>query len=84
MVGLDELGFVLTDVEIARRPERLPSPWAEERPPLATETSVPGVFAAGDVRAGSVKRISSAIGQGAVAVAGIGRYLASLSPTDGA
>ena len=82
VVAQDEFGFVLTDVEVARRPEALPLPWPEDRPPLLAETSVPGVFAAGDVRAGSVKRISSAIGQGSVAVAGIGRYLASLSPAD--
>jgi thioredoxin reductase (NADPH) len=81
-VGLDEFGFVLTDVDVGRRPERLPVSWSEDRPPLLAETSVPGVFAAGDVRAGTVKRISSAIGQGSVAVAGIGRYLASLSSTD--
>ena len=81
-VGIDEFGFVLTDADVARRPELLPTAWPEDRPPLTAETSVPGVFAAGDVRAGTVKRISSAIGQGAVAVAGIGRYLASLSPTD--
>jgi thioredoxin reductase (NADPH) len=82
VVAQDEYGFVLTDVEVARRPELLPMPWPEERAPLLAETSIPGVFAAGDVRAGSVKRISSAIGQGSVAVAGIGRYLASLSPAD--
>jgi len=82
VVAQDEYGFILTDVEVARRPEFLPLPWPEDRPPLLAETSVPGVFAAGDVRAGSVKRISSAIGQGSVAVAGIGRYLSSLSPTD--
>jgi thioredoxin reductase (NADPH) len=82
VVAQDEYGFVLTDVEVARRPELLPLPWPEERAPLLAETSIPGVFAAGDVRAGSVKRISSAIGQGSVAVAGIGRYLASLSPAD--
>ena len=81
-VGVDEFGFVLTDVDVGRRPERLPASWPEDRPPMPAETSVPGVFAAGDVRAGTVKRISSAIGQGAVAVAGVGRYLASLSPTD--
>lgn len=83
VVAQDEFGFILTDVEVARRPEMLPMPWPEERAPLLAETSIPGVFAAGDVRAGSVKRISSAIGQGSVAVAGIGRYLASLSPADG-
>ena len=82
VVAQDEYGFILTDVEVVRRPEELPLPWPEERAPLLAETSVPGVFAAGDVRAGSVKRISSAIGQGSVAVAGIGRYLASLSPAD--
>jgi thioredoxin reductase (NADPH) len=82
VVAQDEYGFILTDVEVARRPELLPMPWPEERPPLLAETSVPGVFAAGDVRAGSVKRISSAIGQGSVAVAGVGRYLASLSPAE--
>ena len=83
VVGRDEFGFVLTDVEVLRRPELLPAAWPEERAPLLAETSVPGVFAAGDVRASSVKRISSAIGQGSVAVAGVNRYLASLSPTDG-
>jgi len=82
VLAQDEFGFILTDVEVARRPELLPLPWPEDRPPLLAETSVPGVFAAGDVRAGSVKRISSAIGQGSVAVAGIGRYLSSLSPAD--
>ena len=82
VVAQDEFGFLLTDVEVLRRPESQPMPWPEERSPLLMETSVPGVFAAGDVRAGSVKRISSAIGQGSVAVAGVGRYLASLSPAD--
>ncbi|HEX4788286.1 MAG TPA: FAD-dependent oxidoreductase [Actinospica sp.] len=82
VLAQDELGFLLTDVEVARRPELLPLPWPEERPPLLTETSVPGVFAAGDVRAGSVKRISSAIGQGSVAIAGINRYLSTLAPTE--
>ena len=82
VLAQDEFGFLLTDVEVFRRPELLPSPWPEEREPLLAETSVPGVFAAGDVRAGSVKRVSSAVGQGSVAVAGVNRYLASLSPTD--
>jgi thioredoxin reductase (NADPH) len=78
VVGLDEFGFVLTGTEVARRAELLPSPWPLDRPPLLTETSVPGVFAAGDVRAGSVKRIGSAVGQGAVAVAAISQYLDTL------
>jgi thioredoxin reductase (NADPH) len=43
---------------------------------LSLETSVPGVFAAGDVRAGSVKRVASAVGEGAIAIQQIHRYLA--------
>ena len=78
VVGVDEFGFILTDTEVSRRPELLPEPWVQSRPPFLAETSVAGVFAAGDVRAGSVKRISSAVGQGAVAVAAVAQYLHSL------
>jgi thioredoxin reductase (NADPH) len=74
---------VLTDTEVALRPELLPMSWPLDRPPLLTETSIPGVFAAGDVRAGSIKRIGSAVGQGAVAVAAISQYLDSLAEVDG-
>jgi thioredoxin reductase (NADPH) len=75
IVARDESGFVLTDAEMAMRPELLPASWPLDRPPLLAETSVPGVFAAGDVRAGSTKRVGSAVGQGEVAVAAINRYL---------
>ena len=75
VVGVDEFGFILTDAEVVRRPEMLPDPWAEQRAPYLSETSVPGVFAAGDVRAGSVKRIGSAVGQGAVSVAAVAQFL---------
>lgn len=68
-VLLDEHGFVCTDVRISadsRGPE-----WAElGRTPLPFETSVPGVFAAGDVRTGSMKRVAAAVGEGASAAAG--------------
>ena len=74
-VALDELGFVLTGLDVVRRPELLPQAWDQDRPPLPMETSVPGVFAAGDVRAGSIKRIGGAIGQGGTCVAAIGQYL---------
>ncbi len=82
IVARDEFGFVLTDSEMTLRPELVPTAWPLDRPPLLTETSVPGVFAAGDVRAGTVKRISSAIGQGAVAVAAVSHYLDTLADID--
>jgi thioredoxin reductase (NADPH) len=82
IVARDEFGFVLTDTEVSLRPELLPMSWPLDRPPLLTETSVPGVFAAGDVRAGSIKRIGSAVGQGAVAVAAISQYLDSLTDVE--
>jgi len=53
----------------------LPPDWPLERHPYFLETSVPGVFAAGDVRRQSVKRVASAVGEGAMAVTLIHRYL---------
>jgi len=50
--------------------------WPLERGPLALETSVPGVFAAGDVRRDSMKRVASAVGEGAMSVYLVHRYLA--------
>jgi thioredoxin reductase (NADPH) len=79
VIGVDEFGFILTDTEVSRRPELLPDPWPEQRAPFLSETSVPGVFAAGDVRAGSVKRIGAAVGQGAVAMAAVAQYLHGLA-----
>jgi thioredoxin reductase (NADPH) len=59
----DEKGFVRTGTELARSPY-----WTSGRQPFLLETSRPGVFAAGDVRSGSVKRVASAVGEGAMAV----------------
>jgi thioredoxin reductase (NADPH) len=70
VVALDDRGFVLTG------PDLPPQAWPIERVPLPFETSTPGVFAAGDVRYGSVKRVASAVGEGAVAVGSVHRYLA--------
>jgi thioredoxin reductase len=53
--------------------------WPPERPPALLETSTPGVFAVGDVRAGSVKRVASAVGEGALAVALVHAHLAALA-----
>jgi thioredoxin reductase (NADPH) len=72
----DRHGFVLTGRD-------LPPPPTPARPPARFETSVPGVFAIGDVRSGSVKRVASAVGEGAVAVQFVREYLADSGP-DGA
>lgn len=73
----DGHGFVVTghDLLAVGAPAESPS-WVGERAPLALETSVPGVFAAGDVRLDSMKRVASAVGEGAMAVANIHQYLA--------
>ena len=55
--------------------KQLPATWPWDRDPYYLETSVPGVFAAGDVRLGSVKRFASAVGEGAMAVAIVNPYL---------
>src|SRR5215210_5441290 len=64
VVRRDDRGFVLTGMDLGNPPPG----WPLDVPPLPLETSVPGVFAAGDVRHGSVKRIASAVGEGAMAV----------------
>ena len=56
-------------------PGEQPVGWPLDRPPYHLETSVPGVFVAGDVRADSVKRVASAVGEGAMAVTLVHRYL---------
>jgi thioredoxin reductase (NADPH) len=71
----DDNGFVLTGPGILGA--GLPELWPLERLPLGLETSVPGVFAAGDVRADSVKRVASAVGEGAVAVRLVQQHLSS-------
>lgn len=74
-VERDPQGYVLTGTDLLHD-GGLPSAWPLDRPPLHLETSVPGVFAAGDVRYGSVKRVASAVGEGASAVQLLHRYLA--------
>ena len=73
----DEKGFVITGADLLDDPDGR-FPWPLEREPFALETSVPGIFAAGDVRSGSIKRVASGVGEGSVSVASIHRYLASL------
>ena len=69
-VALDKDGFVLTGAATAAR-------WKAVRPPHDLETSRPGIFAAGDVRYGSVKRVAAAVGEGAAAIQAVHQYLAS-------
>jgi thioredoxin reductase (NADPH) len=73
-VRRDENGYVITGPDLVLDGQ-LPADWPLERQPYFLETSVPGVFAAGDVRGQSVKRVASAVGEGAMAVTLVHRYL---------
>ncbi|HEX3932830.1 MAG TPA: FAD-dependent oxidoreductase [Nocardioides sp.] len=73
-VARDTHGFVLTGPDVVTSS----APWALSRSPFALETSVPGVFAAGDVRLESMKRVASAVGEGAMSIYLIHRYLATV------
>jgi thioredoxin reductase (NADPH) len=72
----DEQGYLVTGPDLIKN-GKLPVNWRLDRNPYYLETNVPGVFAAGDVRSGSIKRCASAVGEGAMAVAFIHRYLMS-------
>jgi thioredoxin reductase (NADPH) len=73
-VARDSHGFVLTGPEVMTAD----APWSLARAPFALETSVPGVFAAGDVRLDSMKRVASAVGEGAMSIYLVHRYLATV------
>jgi thioredoxin reductase (NADPH) len=76
-VLLDEKGFVKTGADL--HPEDLAeAKWPLTRPPYLMETSIPGVFAVGDVRASSIKRVASAVGEGSICVQLIHRALQTL------
>jgi thioredoxin reductase (NADPH) len=76
-VERDERGFILTGPDLIRDGER-PKGWGLERDPFLLETNVPGIFAVGDVRHGSVKRVASGVGEGSVAVQFIHQYLSKV------
>lgn len=69
-VERDDHGFVLTGTDLKH-----PSGWPPDREPFALDTSVPGMFAVGDIRSGSVKRVTASVGEGGVAIAYVHRYL---------
>jgi len=77
VVERDDRGFILTGPDLIRDGER-PDGWTLERDPFLLETNVPGIFAVGDVRHGSVKRVASGVGEGSVAVQFIHQYLSKV------
>lgn len=77
-VRVDHAGFILTGADLLQEGSR-PEGWPLARDPLTLETSVPGLFVAGDVRSGSTKRVAAAVGEGAMAVALAHRRLDELA-----
>jgi thioredoxin reductase (NADPH) len=69
-ISRDEHGFVLTGTDAMKAGQ-----WKADREPFALETSVPGIFAVGDIRSGSVKRVAASVGDGGIAIALVHRYL---------
>ncbi len=76
-VALDENGFILTDRSLPR--DAALDPVFASREPLLFETSMPGIFAAGDVRSGSLKRVASSVGEGSSSIASVYHYVRTVS-----
>jgi thioredoxin reductase (NADPH) len=74
LLETDDAGYIYTGPDLIRNGQR-PRNWKLKRDPFLLETSTPGIFAAGDVRHGVIRRVASAVGQGAVAVSLIHKYL---------
>jgi thioredoxin reductase (NADPH) len=74
-IALDRRGFVLTGPDVGSTEH-----WTADRDPFLLETSVPGIFACGDVRFGPVKRVAAAVGEGSMAIAFVHQYLKDLEP----
>ena len=72
----DERGFICTGRDVT---DLMPEAWPLERDPYLLETSVPGIFSAGDVRHGSIKRVASGVGEGSIAIAFVHEHLADLA-----
>ena len=83
VLGRDEQGFILTGNDLDRNDDG-PGGWPLQRAPVLLETSVPGVFAAGDVRHGSVKRVTTAMGEGATVIQLVHQHLAEQPTVVGA
>lgn len=74
VVRTNSAGFILTGHDLLK-PAKSSDAWKLQRSPLYLETNVPGIFAAGDVRQGAVRRVASAVGEGAIAVSQVHQYL---------
>ncbi len=77
VVAMDEQGFILTGSQVMND-DKPPASWTVSRQPYLLETSIPGVFAVGDTRAESVKRVASAVGEGSIAIQFVHQYLSDL------
>ncbi|HSP98787.1 MAG TPA: pyridine nucleotide-disulfide oxidoreductase, partial [Candidatus Dormibacteraeota bacterium] len=82
-IALDDKGFIRTGSDISAEQLR-EAEWPLARPPMRLETSHPGVFAVGDVRSGSVKRVAAAVGEGSTAIQLLHTYLAETASAGGA
>lgn len=76
IVAMNQAGFILTGDDLVEN-GKTGHGWKDDRDPYTTETNVPGIFAAGDVQANTVKRVASAVGQGAISVSFVHKYLAT-------
>jgi len=74
IVERNPAGFIVTGQDLFHNGKR-PSGWTLKRDPFLLETNVPGIFAAGDVRQGAVRRVASAVGEGAMVVSFVHQYL---------
>jgi thioredoxin reductase (NADPH) len=78
LIERDSRGFILTGPDLVRDGKKRPKGWTLDREPGLLETSVPGVFAVGDVRHGSIKRVASGVGEGSVAIQFVHQYLSKV------
>jgi len=77
VIERDERGFIITGAELVRD-GKMPKGWTLDRAPSLLETNIAGIFAVGDVRKGSVKRVASGVGEGSVAISFVHQYLSKV------